>query len=215
MVRSAHLRAGISIGRCDIAYIKTRDLRDGAVTAAKMANGTITASQIASSAVTEGKLATDSVTPNKIMAGAVGMSKLSSSVAAEQVVTITNTEFLALRATPKTIISAPGANQLIVVERVILDITPSGGAYTETADNLQLKYINGSGVACSGAIETTGVIDGVGRATSLAYGTAAAGAVATMANAAVVLHNTGDGEFGGGNAANLIRCIVRYHVVSL
>lgn len=196
-------------------WLKQRDVRPGVIGATQLADGSVTTDKLGSLAVTQAKIANSAVGFNQLAGGAVGLSKLQTQVAVESKVTLTNAEFLNLRATPKTIVAAQGSNTLIVVEQVILDITPSGGAYTETADNLQLKYENGSGAACSGVIETTGVIDGTARQISLAYGTEAAAIATTGLNKAVVLHNTGDGEFGGGNAANLITVTVRYHTVTL
>lgn len=127
-------------------------------------------------------------------------------------VSITNAEMLALRATPKTLVAAPGAGKVLEFVSAVLffDYT---GAYTETADNLAVKYTDGSGAAVSETIETTGFLD----ATADTMTTARAKVDAIVAksgseNKALVLHNIGDGEFGGGNAANQIRVKVLYRV---
>lgn len=126
-------------------------------------------------------------------------------------VSITNAEMLALRATPKQLVAAPGAGFMLVFEHIVFSSLASGGAYTETTDNLAVKYTNGSGATASGTIETTGVID----STSQTYSFAPSVACLPVANAALVLHNIGDGEFGGGNAANTMRAIVTYRTVTL
>jgi hypothetical protein len=127
-------------------------------------------------------------------------------------VALTNAEMLALRATPKTLVAAPGAGKVLeFISAVILfDYT---GAYTETADNMAVKYTDGSGAIVSETIEATGFVD----ATADTMTTAIAKADVIVAksgseNKALVLHNTGDGEYGGGNAANAIRVKVAYRL---
>lgn len=127
-------------------------------------------------------------------------------------VSLTNAEMLALRATPKTLVAAPGSGKVLeFVSAVLLfDYT---GAYTETADNMAVKYTDGSGAIVSETIEATGFVD----ATADTMTTAIAKADVIVAksgseNKALVLHNTGDGEYGGGNAANAIRVKVAYRL---
>jgi hypothetical protein len=129
-------------------------------------------------------------------------------------VTITNAEMLALRAAPKTLVAAPGAGKVLefVGLQLFFDRT---GAYTETADNMAVRFDNGTGVIVSQAIESTGFVDAAGDA--ITNGLPKIDGLATAAqgeNKALVLHNTGDGEFGGGNAANVIRAKVSYRVWS-
>lgn len=126
-------------------------------------------------------------------------------------VTITNAEMLALRATPKTLVAAPGAGRLshFVSAVLLFDRT---AVYTETADNMAVKYIDGSGTAISVAIESTGFVDAAADAVYFAEPIAGTvlGVKTLFENAALVLHNTGDGEFGGGNAANVVRVKTTY-----
>lgn len=129
-------------------------------------------------------------------------------------VSITNAEMLALRATPKTLVAAPGAGKFLefVSAQLLFDRT---AVYTESADNMAVRYTNGSGVIVSQAIESTGFVDASADTITNALpkiDTIVAGTGA--ANQALVLHNTGDGEFGGGNAANVIRVKVAYRVWS-
>lgn len=123
-------------------------------------------------------------------------------------VALTNAQVLALRATPITLVAAPGAGLVLQLLSAVL-IFDYTGAYTETADNLAIKYTNGSGAAASQTIETTGFLDATSDQIRNAQ---PAIDVAMVSNAALVLHNTGDGEFGGGNAANVLRVKVAYRV---
>jgi hypothetical protein len=122
---------------------------------------------------------------------------------------ITNAQMLAIRATPVTLVAAPGAGFINVFEGLDLSFDRTA-VYTETADNLAVRYTNGSGVIASETLETTGFVDAAADAfTSIGKAISAL----LTANAALVLHNTGDGEFGGGNAANVFYYTVYYRVI--
>lgn len=127
-------------------------------------------------------------------------------------VSLTNAEVLALRATPKELVAAPGAGKLIefISATLLFDYTT---AYTETADNLGIKFQNGSGVQVSDTIETTGFLDATADTITFARkGVDSIVAKTGAENKALVLHNVGDGEFGGGNAANALRVKVAYRI---
>ncbi len=110
-------------------------------------------------------------------------------------VQLTNAQMLALRATPVTLVPAQGVDRATIVERVyIVSDSGTGTAWTETDDNMDVRYA-GSTVILT--IETTGLID-TGDVQSRYQ--APAEAVATpIPNSAVELVNNGDGEFGGGD----------------
>ena len=120
---------------------------------------------------------------------------------------------LNLRATPIEVVATPGAGRMIYIlgGHCFIDYT---AAYTETADNLQLRYVNGTGTVCSGVIEATGFADATADSFSpivaLPTGSGVTSTAGEISNAAVVIHNTGDGEWGGGNAANTMIVTVYY-----
>jgi hypothetical protein len=127
-------------------------------------------------------------------------------------VAITNAEMLALRATPKTLVAAPGAGKYLefVGATIFFD---RAGAYTESADNMAVKLGTGAGTAVSETIEATGLVDAAGDVVMpVKPATSAVIAKAAAENLALVLHNTGDGEYGGGNASNEIIVEVVYRV---
>lgn len=72
-------------------------------------------------------------------------------------ITLTNAEIKAMRATPKSLVSAPGAGKLIVVHQLYLHLDAGTNVLTESADNMVVQY--GDGQDISGAIEATGFID--------------------------------------------------------
>lgn len=151
-----------------------------------------------------------------------GYSRLTNSVNSDDVhpqliqyaeVSITAAEIAALRATPKELVAAPGTGYMIdfVSAVLLLDYTAPG--FTETADNLAVKFTDGSGSQVSETIEATGFIDQTADTVTTARRkldsiTAASGAE----NKALVLHNTGDGEYAGGGGSTL-RVKVVYRVI--
>ena len=132
-------------------------------------------------------------------------------------VQITNTQLKALRATPVTLVAAPGAGKVLEFISAVIKNNGGTNALTESTANMAVKYTDGSGAAVSQAIESTGFVDQTAA-------TVTAGlpkidpivAYASAANKALVLHNTGAGEFGG-NAANDVTFSVKvaYRVHSL
>jgi hypothetical protein len=107
------------------------------------------------------------------------------------VLTVTSAELLALNATPKTLIAAPGAGKILWPEYMLIH-KPAGTAYAGIAagEDLALKWTDASGTVLM-TCETTGFLD---QATAqeriaLAY-RAASGAsqITPTANAALVLH---------------------------
>lgn len=146
-----------------------------------------------------------------------GQTSLNDQLLKYMIVELTNAEILALRAAPKTLINAPGAGRHIefISAEIYFDYT---AAYTETTDNMAFKYENGAGATISETIEATGFVDAtadVGLRISPSANTVLA--KTAFENKAVVLHNTGDGEYGGGNAANkfIVKIAYRIHNTQL
>ena len=132
-------------------------------------------------------------------------------------VVITNAQLKALRATPKQLVPAPGAGKVLEFVSAVLQLKAGANVLTETADNLGIKYNNGAGVQVSEDIETTGFLDQA--ADTITYAQTKLNPIVACANAAnkaLVLHNTGDGEYGG-DAANDAKLVVyvTYHVHTL
>lgn len=129
-------------------------------------------------------------------------------------VTLTDTNIKALRATPITLVAIPNsATKKNVFVGASLKLTATAGAYTETTDNLAIRYTSTTGVIVSQAIEMTGFIDQAAvMHTNAEPKVDGIATNAQCANLTLVLHNTGDGEFGGGNAANTLVVTTLYYV---
>lgn len=129
-------------------------------------------------------------------------------------VAITNAEIKALRATPKTLVAAPGAGKVLEFVSAVLLLDYGSNALTESADNLAVRYTDGSGTIVSQAIECTGFIDQTAdTATNALAKIDGIAAKSACENKALVLHNTGDGEFGGNAGADTtMRVKVTYRV---
>lgn len=150
-----------------------------------------------------------------IAAGAVGWDEMSSAVLKYATVTVTNAELKALRATQKTLVAAPGANKSIEFVSALLRLNAGSEALTESADNLSIRYTNGSGVKVSADIEATGFIDQTSNTFTNAIPVKDAIVAVTGAlNQALVMDNDGDGEFAGnasGDATMTVHVIYRVH----
>jgi hypothetical protein len=172
-------------------------------------NGTTVIDSSGNLTATAGSVGTAELANN-----AVTSAKLDIGTIQTATVSITNAEMLALRATPKTLVAAPGAGYVHQFISAILffDYT---GAYTETADNMAIRYTDGSGVIVSQAIEATGFVDATADTmTTAVQKIDVIAAKSGSENKALVLHNTGDGEYGGGNASNAVRVTVMYRTVA-
>lgn len=133
-----------------------------------------------------------------------------------QKVNLTNAQIKALRATPATLVPAPKSGRL-QFEFARLKLNYAGtNAFTETADNLAVRYTDGSGAIVSQTIETTGFIDQTANTETNAL--PKIDAIVTTANSvgkALVLHNTGDGEFAGNAGAdNTMEIWVGYRIIA-
>ena len=83
-------------------------------------------------------------------------------------VEISSAEILALYTTPKELVAAPGAGNVLELVSLLLAYDWGTAAYTiGTAGNLQVKYTDGSGAAASTTRAATGFLDAVADTLSL------------------------------------------------
>lgn len=163
--------------------------------------GPVGTANIQDLAVTTGKIDDLGVTTGKIAANAVTTAKLDPTTVQYALVTCSTAEVLALRAAPKTLVAAPGADKIISLVGAMLVLDYNSIAYTESADNMAIRYTDGSGVIVSQAIEATGFIDQTADTATNALAKIDGIAAATgCVNKAIVLHNTGGDEYAAGNS---------------
>ncbi len=130
------------------------------------------------------------------------------------IVDLNNTQVLALDRTGITIIPAPGTGKSIDVVGVTLAFNYTGAYTVGGGDDLKLYY--GSrigGNAASASIETNGFLTATADIAIRVAGTPD-NTNPSVSNQAVVLMNTSGVAFGGGNAANSLRVIANYRIVS-
>ncbi len=127
-------------------------------------------------------------------------------------VAVTAAEMLALRATPKSLVAAPGAGYILEFVSALF-IYDYAAAFTESDDNIEVKYTNGSGAVGSTTLDATGLLD----ATSDQIRTLKpiVTDLTPVANAALVLHNAGNGEWGGTGSPCRGKVAYRVHKTDL
>ena len=133
-------------------------------------------------------------------------------------VTITSAQILLIRATPITLVPAPGANKVLVFESALLLLDYGGtNGFTESSDDLSVRYTDESGVVVSVAIESTGFIDQTADTYINAIPIVNAIVVpAGNVNQALVLHNVGDGEIAGNAGGdNVVEVWTTYRVLDI
>lgn len=144
----------------------------------------------------------------------VGSADLDPTVLKYATINLTNANIKALRATPITLVAAQGASKVLEFVSAVLRLDYGANVLTESADNMAVRYDNGAGAIVSQAIEATGFIDAAADTITNALPKIdAIVAQASGANKALVLHNTGDGEYGGNAGADTVMVVkVAYRV---
>ncbi len=127
-------------------------------------------------------------------------------------VAITVAEMLVLRATPKTLVAAAGAGRVLEFVSAVF-IYDYAAAFTETTDNIVIRETDGSGTVVSLTLETTGLLDATADKMSTIKPLATD--VLQLANKPLVLHNSGDGEFGGTGSPCRVKIAYKIHKTDL
>lgn len=133
-------------------------------------------------------------------------------------VSLTNAQIKAMRASPVTLVSAPGSGKVIEFVGAQIKLNAGSEVLTESADNMAVRLTDGSGAILSETIEATGFIDQAADTYTNAIAKADNIVAATsIENQALVIHNTGDGEYAG-NASNdatlKVKVAYRVHTIT-
>lgn len=125
-------------------------------------------------------------------------------------VVISSSEILSLHTTPKTLVSAQGANKAISFDSAILFLDYNSVAYSGIAsgDDINIRYTDGSGAIVS-TVETTGFLDQTSD--TYAVSKPSSGSLILPVNAPIVASLAGDVTTGDSPVA--VR--IFYRVVDL
>jgi hypothetical protein len=121
-----------------------------------------------------------------IAAGAVTSAKMADDLLHTAQVPLTSANILALSATPITLVAAPGAGKVIVVEQITLKMVTTATQYAN-GGALEFRYTNGSGTKVTADIAAAVVTAGAGTSYTGVRGIEAS--LTFTANAAVVVTN--------------------------
>jgi hypothetical protein len=127
-------------------------------------------------------------------------------------VTVSSAELLALNATPKQLVAAPGVGQALILIDAQFSLPYNSVAYAgiASAEDLEIRYGSGSGQLVA-TIETTGFLDQTATASRHIYPSSSA-AISPAENAALIL-DLASGEITTGNSPLKVR--VRYRLITL
>lgn len=128
-------------------------------------------------------------------------------------ITISAASVLLLRATPYTLVAAPGAGKYLEFVSAVLILDYGTVAYTESAANLAVRFTGASGTIVSQAIEATGFADVTAdTATNALPKIDAISAKTACENKGLFLHNTGAGEWANsGDSVLRVKVLYRVH----
>lgn len=178
------------------------------VVSADITDGTIVAADIATGAVATAEILDDTIV----------VGDLNTSVMVEALVTLTSANILAMNATPVTILAAPGAGKVIVVDEIEFFHDYATAAYADGGD-VTIEYeTSGLDVNVFDVALVTATSDDNWVIKPLTYtstaSTSSHASLTANANKALLITNA-TGAFTGGNASNIIKMRIRYHVVTL
>lgn len=129
----------------------------------------------------------------------------------EDTVVVSSSELLALAASPKTLVAAPGAGKYLKFIGADLILDYNSAAYVEGTYNAAIRYTDGSGVIVSNEIETTGFLDQeADTMTSVVPVKDAIVALSGAVNKPLVLDNVGGGEWTTGDSP--LNVVIRYEI---
>lgn len=140
-----------------------------------------------------------------IAAGAVTSAKLADDLLHSVQVTLTSANILAMSATPVSLIAAPGAGKIIMVESILLKFVATATAYAN-GGAVEFRYTNASGAKVSADIAAAVITAGAGTSYTSVAGVTTS--LTPVANAALVITNA-TAAFITGTGAGVVTIIYR------
>jgi len=131
-----------------------------------------------------------------------------------KVVTLTNAQIKAMRASPVVLLPAPGVGWWYEIEDVVLILNAGSNVLSESTANLQVRYGASGSVYPLAVIEMTGFIDQAVDQLSINYAVAIVTTPASgVVNKTVEIYNNGAAEFAGNAALDAtMTIIVNYQI---
>lgn len=166
-------------------------------------------------------IATDTAVTGDISLSNTGVATLSSAIYVDLVGALTQAQILTLNSVPVTLLAASAAGTAYVIDEMEVFHSYSTAAYTGGGD-LSLRY-GAAGDAIldfdSTLITATSSFHGESKPTlynlDASTGTAKSGYDLAGATAKALVLNAASADFGAGNAANVLKYRIRYHLVTL
>jgi len=149
-----------------------------------------------------------------VSAGGVVTGTLAETAMRYAEVTVSSAEILALNATPKTLVAAPGAGKVLefISATAILDYNSAAYAGIGATEDLVIRFTDASGAIVSTTLETTGFLDQT--ADQLRTHKAIVTDLVPVANSPLVLHLL-NGEVTTGNSPIRYKVAYRVHTTGL
>jgi hypothetical protein len=127
-------------------------------------------------------------------------------------VAVSVAEMLALRATPKELVAAPGAGYVLEFVSALF-IYDYAAVFTESGQDIVARFTGTSGAIASTTLDTTGLLDQT--ADQLRTLKPIVTDLTPVANSPLVLHNSGNGEWGGTGSPCRVKVAYRVHATGL
>ncbi len=129
-------------------------------------------------------------------------------------VAVSSAELLALRATPKSLVAAPGAGKMLSFRGAEIIYDAGATPYTVGTNDAAIRYKDTAGDIISQTIDSAGLLDSATDVVTHVdpLGTDSKGPKADVENQPLVLHNSGAAEWTAGDG--VVRVKIWYFIIT-
>lgn len=131
--------------------------------------------------------AASAVVAADIAPGAVTSAKMADDLVHSAQVSLSSANILALSATPITLVAAPGAGKVVIVESILFKMVRTATAYAN-GGAVEVRYTDGSGAKVSADVAAALITTG-GAGTAYAHVAGIEASITPVANAAIIVTN--------------------------
>lgn len=153
--------------------------------------------------------AASAVATADIAAGAVTSAKMAEDLVRTVQVSLTAANIIAMGTTPVSLIAAPGAGKIIIIEHILFKMVRTGTAFTG-GGAAEFRYTDASGAKVSADVAAAVITTG-GAGTEYAAVGGLEASLTPVANAAVVIRN-GTAAFAAGTGTAVVT--IKYRIVT-